>query len=260
VQLRLFDYRFVERLKGAQADMEGDKRLFGAGLAAAGQDFGGEVESGGRRGDGTVLAGIDGLVAIAVGGRIGALDVGREGDVAEALEGGIEIRVAVKPDGALAELAPGNNLAFEALIEPDAFADRQFAAGMDERLPIAAVRGNAAQQKDFDRAAQVFAELGVVLADGEGVDSGAVAEEARGKDAGIVDHQAIAGVQVLREVAENAIFPSARLAVDDEHTGGGAVGEGFLGNAFFGQVVIEISQLHATFTVAETGPMGPPSA
>src|ERR1019366_10524007 len=85
VQLRLLDYFFVQRLKGAQAHMEGDERLFGAGVAAAGQHFGGEVKSGGGRGYGASFAGEDRLVAIAVGGRIGALDrseerrVGKEG-------------------------------------------------------------------------------------------------------------------------------------------------------------------------------------
>src|ERR1019366_5507764 len=97
-----------------------------------------------------------------------------------------------------------------------------------------------------------------VFADGQRVDSGAAAEEARGKDAGIVDDEAIAGAQVLGEVAEGAVFPAALLAVDDEHARGGAVGEGFLGNALLGQVVIEIGQLHAAFTVAETGPVAPP--
>ena len=151
-----------------------------------------------------------------------------------------------------------DDLAFQPFVEPYAFADRQFAARAHQRLPIAAVGGNAAQQKDFDRAAQVFADLGVVLADGQRAHSGAMAEEARGKDAGIVDHQAIARVQVLRQVAKRAVFPAAPLPVDHQHAGGGAVGEGFLGDQFLGQVVIEIGQLHPAFTVAERVRVAPP--
>ena len=209
VQLRLFDHLLVQRLKGAEAYVEGDVRLFGAGCAAAVQHLRREVKPGGRRRDGASFAGEDGLVALAVGGRIGALDVGRQGHVADALEGGVEIPIAVKADGAFAEFRARDDLAFQPFVEAYALADRHLAAGAHQRLPIAAVGGNAAQQEDFDGAAQVFVALGVVLADGQRVHSGAMAEEARGEDARIVEHQAIARVEELRQVAKRAVFPAA---------------------------------------------------
>src|ERR1035441_5856692 len=59
------------------------------------------MESGGGRGDGAFFAGEDGLIAVAVGGRIGAFDIGRQRDVTDALEGGIKIGSALEADGGL---------------------------------------------------------------------------------------------------------------------------------------------------------------
>ncbi len=61
-----------------------------------------------------------------------------------------------------------------------------------------------------------------------------VGEEASGDDAGVVEDDAIFGLEVGGEVAEVTVFDEAGEAVDDQHAGGGAVGEGGAGDEFRG--------------------------
>src|ERR1017187_7234964 len=71
-----------------------------------------------------------------------------------------------------------------------------------------------------------------------------MAEEPRREDARIVEHQAIAGVEILGKVAEEAIFPAAGAAGDHPHAAAGAVAGGRLGDQLFGQLVVEVRQIH----------------
>jgi len=75
----------LDREEGAGADVEGEVGSLNPGVGELLEEFRGEMESGGGSGDGSGLAGVDGLVAMAIlgGGRsLGAMDVGREGDFA----------------------------------------------------------------------------------------------------------------------------------------------------------------------------------
>ena len=73
-------------LKRAQADVQGEFGDLDATLLKAGEDFRGEVQSGRGGGDRAAFARIDGLVALVVGGAVGAVDVGRQGDVADLVD------------------------------------------------------------------------------------------------------------------------------------------------------------------------------
>ena len=97
--------------------------------------------------------------------------------MADAVEGGVEIARAKEAHGALAEFAARDDLGFQTFVKGDAFAGAHFAAGPDQRLPVAAIGGDGAQQEDLDRAAEKFVALGVVLSDGEGVDVFVILEE-----------------------------------------------------------------------------------
>src|SRR5215472_921765 len=154
------------------------------------------MESRGGGCDRALLAGEDGLIALAVAGVIGAFDVGWERDVAQAFEGGPKVAWSVEADSALAQFAVGDDLAFQVFVEANTFANSHLPAGTHQRLPVAAVGGDAVQQKDFDVASV----------------SGACAEQAGRKDARVVQHEAIAGAEEAGEVAECAIFPAAFAA------------------------------------------------
>ena len=128
--------------------------------------------------------------------------------MADALENGVEIAGAVEADGALAEFAAGDDFAFQSFVERNALAGAHLAARADQRLPVAAVRGDRAKQEDLDAATEELAALRIVLADREGVDARAMAEEPRREDARIVEHQAIAGAQEFRKIAESCGPPT----------------------------------------------------
>jgi hypothetical protein len=48
------------------------------------------------------------------------------------------------------------------------------------------------------------------------------------------------------KVAERAVFPAAFVAIDDQHAGRGAVGEGLLRDEVVGEVVVEIGELQSS--------------
>jgi len=82
----------------------------------------------------------------------------------------------------------------------------------------------------------------------------AVAVEPAGKNSGIVQHQTIAGLEKLREVAKHAVLPAPGPAIEHQHARPGAVPERLLRNQFFRQFVVEIRQPHSRTTVAEKAP------
>jgi len=118
----ILDTLDADWLKSSKADVQGDIDGLDAALADAVKDFRREMEAGGRSGHGAALAGIDGLIAFAViffavifaaifkaKGRIRPRNVGREWDVADAIENGVEIVNRLEANMALAERGAGEN-------------------------------------------------------------------------------------------------------------------------------------------------------
>jgi hypothetical protein len=194
--------------------MQSDIDHRGAARATFLQDFVREVQTGGGRGHRAFFTRENGLISFSVGRGIGPLDVRRQRDVPDLLELREQVGRTREADGALAEFTARDNLSFQVRSEADAFAHRQFAAGPHQCLPIAAIGAHGAQQEDFHVPAQEFSPLRVVLSHRQRVQPRAMPEEPGREDARIVEHQAIAGVEIFGEVAEEAIFPAAGAAVD----------------------------------------------
>ena len=230
----------ADRLKRAQADVQSDGRNFGAGLTALAQDFRREVQARGGRGHGTGMGGEDGLVALAVERLVGALDVRRQGHVADAAELLEEVAGVMEAQGALAEGAATGDFGLQLAIEADALADAHLAAGMHQRLPGGGVAGVRTNQEDFHFALQILAAGGVLLPDGEGVHAGAMPVEAGWENFGIVEHQAVAGPQELRQIAEGGVLPAPLVAEEHQHARGGAVLQRALCDQLLGQGIIEV--------------------
>ena len=207
----VFDAFGADGLEGADADVEGDE-----GMRDGGEDFGGEMQAGGGGGDGAFVGGEDGLIAFAVGGLLVTLHVMREGEVA----------VAIFVDGAI----PGD----ESVAIFEDFLDG--ACGVAEGDLVLEFEAFAG----FDHAAPEGGAVGFEAEDFAVV----VGEEAGGDDAGVVEDDAVLGLEVGGEVAEEAVFDEAGGAVDDQHAGGGAVGKGGAGDEFRGQVVVEVGGEH----------------
>lgn len=159
----VFQALSADRLESAEADFESDFSGFEAASGDALENFRGEVESRGGRGDGVSLPGVNGLIAVAVEGIVVALDVGRQRDVAEIRDGGVEIGWASELEDTEAESAARLDAGFELpFAKNDRLAHRNFAAGADERFPAIAAKG--ADQKDLDIASEKFAAGGIVRA------------------------------------------------------------------------------------------------
>jgi hypothetical protein len=251
----------ADRLEGSQADVQSDVNGLDAALADSGEGFRGEVKAGGRGGYRSRLLGIDGLIALAIAGRIGAGDVGWERDVADAIESGEEVVVLVviivlivlivmpgglKADVALAELGAGQNLGLKvvALTEEQVFAYADLAAGANQAFPIVRIGGELAGQQNLDAAVEEVAGRRIVRADRLSAGAFTATIEPGGKNAGVVEDYEIAGPQQVRKVAEQGIGIAAGGALQVQHARTVTGGEGFLGDEFVGKVEMEIGNQH----------------
>lgn len=246
VERVIFDFIDTHRLECAEADVEGDLGGFDSAVADAGDDFGSEVESGSGGGDGAAFAGIDGLVAVAVGGGIRTDDVGRKRNVADVFHLGKKILCGGEADVALSELAAGDDfgLKFIVVAEVELLADCDLAAGTDETLPVVGLALELASEEDFNASLEKVATGGIARAERLGLESGAAPIEARGEDARIVEDKEIGGAEEVGEIAELAVFEVAGRRGEMEKAGGGAVFQRLLCDEVFGKMVIEIGDEH----------------
>jgi hypothetical protein len=233
VQHVLFDLLDTNWLEGTESDVEGDFRRLDAAVAEAGKNFRSEVEAGGGCGDGSALAGVDGLVAVAIDGGIGAGDVGRERDVADCFHACEEVVHRGETDVALAKLAAGSDLGLEFVVlaeEKKMLADADFAAWTDKAFPIVWIGSQPAGQQDFDTAAEEVARGWVLRAERLGLKAGAASKKAGGKYAGVVEYQQITGVEEVGKIAKVAAGESAGGGGEMQEAGAGAIGQRLLGD------------------------------
>ena len=245
----IFDGRNSDRLEGAEADMKSDFRGLNAAIAQARENFGSEVKSGRWGGDGSTLTGIDGLVAISVGRSILAGDIGRKRDMADGFNGGEEIIGGSETDVAFTEFAAGDDLGLQLTAgffpEEKTFSYGDFAAGSNETLPFVGIMAKLAGEQDFDAAVEKLAGSRVMRAERLGMEAGAAGVESRGKDSGVVEDDEIVGTQKIGKITKLAVGQCFVSRPNLQQTRGATVGEGLLGDEFFGEIVVEIGDQHA---------------
>lgn len=145
-----------------------------------------------------------------------------------------QVPIGFEADLTLAVCAPPHDFRLRAAVEMDSFSHPQLSAGPDQRFPGFAVLAGAAQEQHFDLPAQEFLPFGIRFADGQSVDARPMSEQARGKDARIVQGETIAGTEKLRQLAKPAVLPPAFGAIENQHPRAGAIGQRFLRDQFFG--------------------------
>jgi hypothetical protein len=162
------------------------------------------VEAGGGGGDGSALAGVDGLIAVAIGGGVGAGDVGRERDVADFFHASEEVAHRSEADAALAEFAAGDDLGLELVVIPKEkmLADSDFAAWADQTLPFIRIALQLPCEQDLDPAAKKVARGGILRAERLGPKACAASVKTSGKYACVIEDKEIAGTEEIRKVAE----------------------------------------------------------
>ena len=133
----------ADGLKSPPAHVQSNLCGLGAALADPVEDFRSEMKSSRRSSNGSASFGIDGLVALAIAGRIRTGDVRRKRDMTDAIEGGEEIRQRLEANAALAKFRASQNLGLQLVVlsEVQAFADADFAPRPDQAFPLVGVCG-----------------------------------------------------------------------------------------------------------------------
>ena len=176
----------------------------------------------------------------------------------DAGDAGVEVFFArwggVETEGALAERAGGDDLGCEerfcvaTCAEVKRLAGVDLAGGFDQGSPKVfgglgwGVLFDLLGEEDFDLAG---GGGGVGL----GGEAGAGGEEARGEDAGVVEDEEVAGVEVVGEVGEEVVGEVAGLcgcdgAVEDEHPARSADDGRVLGDEFFREIEVKVGDKH----------------
>jgi hypothetical protein len=140
VKVNLINSLHAERRKGAEAYVECETRDFDATNSERIEDLRGEMEAGSGRRYRAPLAGEDGLVAFAIRRLVVAMDVGRQGYMADAVEDGEEIVHRLEAQQALAELAALDDFGFKRdaagrIGENEDLADGYLSAWTDKGAP-----------------------------------------------------------------------------------------------------------------------------
>ena len=158
-----------------------------------------------------------------------------------------------KPDAPLAISTARGDFAFQAAAEVNPFAGAHLSSRPHQRFPFFSVRAHRTQQENLDAATQMLSQLGIILPHGQRVHARAVAEQSRRKDARVVEHQAIARMEKLRQLAKEPIFPAVLVAVHHQHARRRAVCQRLLRDQLLRQVIVESRQIHSAFTVTREG-------
>ena len=231
VDLVVLDLVGLDGLEGAKADMEGDVEELCSGSGEAGVDFRGEVQAGGGGGDGDGFraVGVDGAVAVAVerreGGTSGwiAGDVGRQRDFADGMSDFDDGRVAGRDEGDAVSVL---FLLFEdgggeVTLAGERGTGRELAARAEQAPPVVGTAGGLVEET-LDAAA-----------------GGALGEEARGDDVGVVAEESVAAADQIGEFGEDVMGDGVAGAVDDEQAGLVAAGGGRLRDELGRERVVE---------------------
>src|ERR1019366_1808571 len=192
MQFVLLNHLHPDRLKRAEAYMQRDLDGFDSALAYALKNFRCEVQTRRRRGDGTERFGVDRLVTLPVRRRIGAIDVRRQGNMADAIEHGEEVVHRIEAKTALSESTAAHDLGREFMrrfvgvaAEINPLAQSQLAAGMNQRFPLRRIGSELPGQQRFDPATKEVFRGGILGRERLRARAAAMSEKARRQYLGV---------------------------------------------------------------------------
>ena len=247
VKAVILDALDADGLKRTEAHVQCDFGDFDAALLKAAQDFGREVEAGSGRGNRTALAGVDGLVALAIPLAVFAGNVRWQGHVAKSFYDFEKIVQRRKADATLPKLSPAEHFRLEIIMLPkkEVLAHTDFSPRANQAFPLARILIELARQQDLHPAVEKITRGRIPLAYGLRFGTRPPSVKAGGKHAGIVEDHEVIGAQQVGEIPKNSIFEPRVLALDMEQARISTVGERFLRNLKLGQVVMKMGDEHA---------------
>src|ERR1019366_3562959 len=211
----------AHRLKSAEADVQSDLGRLDSTLPNALKNFRCEVQARRRRSDGAERFSVDRLIRLAVGGRIGAIDVRRQRNVADAIEHAEEIIHRIEAKMAFAEGSTPEDLGREFMrrfvgvaAEINPLAQSELAAGMNQRFPLRRIGSELPGQQRFDPATKEVFRGGILGRERLRARAAAMSEKARRQYLGVVKNQKIVGPQQLGKVAKHEVVEAVVTATE----------------------------------------------
>ena len=227
LQAVVLDLLDTHRLKRAVPDVERDLGHLDAAILEGGHQRRVEVQTGGGRRDRPARAREDGLVPVAIVHAIVAPDVRRQRHVTDRIDRGVHGRVIFgpEPNEAPAEESTLEDFAMEGVIsvKDDPRPRLQFLPGMHQRLPDHGV-SRCRIPTDAGRRAS--------------------AEQARRKNARVVDDNQIAGEQKPGKRRDVRVREGAGGAAKTQKTRPGAGRRRLLGDQLGRKVEVELADVH----------------
>ena len=232
VHVMVGDVLLLDGAERAQAHMQQHRHDLHALGAHALQQLGRKVQAGRRRGGAAVYLGIDRLIAGLVLQLL--VDVRRQRHLAQAVEHILKHALILKAHGAPAVLSHRQHLGPQlALAEHEARAGLGLFAGLEDDLPVGEVQ--PAQQQELNRPA------GTLLH----------AVQACRDDAGLVDDEHVAGIQIVDHIVKDSVLDGACVSVIDQQAAGIARTGRRLRDQLLRQVVVKIGCLHSLPSLSE---------
>ncbi len=196
MQLVLLDHLNPHWLKRPQPDMQRDLGDLNPTLSDLLQYLRREVQAGCGGSYRTSRLGVDRLILLAIGGRVGPVDVRRQRDVADPLQHGKKVVTGIEAKLPLAEAATADDLRRQFVrrfagiaSEVEPFPNPELAAGMHQRLPFRRRRRKLFREQDLHLAAEEVPGRGVLGRESLGPRATAMAEQACRQYARVVNNQ-----------------------------------------------------------------------
>ena len=156
-------------------------------------------------------------------------------------DGLLDIALTRKTQFAQTERTAAQNFGFQTITEKYALAGSYLAPRPHQCLPAVGIE--PPHQEHFDFRLQMLPARRAFPASPGGVrpDTGAMAEEARGNHFRVVHDQKLVASQPFGQFPDPTVLPRTRMAVQQHHPGGVALGERDFRDQFCGQGIIEIT-------------------
>jgi thioredoxin reductase len=233
----VFDTFYANRLERPIAHVQ---RYFGSLDALCCQRIeqpGREMQPRRRRRNRAAVACVNGLITVAVGRLIAALDVWRQRDVPNPIDCIVDVDPLIGPetDSAAAMKMTCDDFPMKPRVvafEDDARADVELLPRVHQRFPDLEV-SRRDWRKFTDKQALNRSPAG-----------NATAKKPRGKDPRVVEHEQIASSKVIAKLRENRVFDRPAFAMHHEQPGVTARSGRLLGDQLIGKVEVERSDIH----------------